>query len=107
MTSGTGGELFTDYSDHPRKTVTLTRKTQLAGVFDAVRLLPAGGTAFTVQLIPKDFLRKSGRCGNTGDWRAYATMIDRGDIRQAIDRCSKIRLPPGAGYGQFDTRLTA
>ena len=35
-------------------------------------------------------------------WRF--TMIDRGDIRQAIDRCSniwKLRLP-GAGYGQFE-----
>ena len=29
-------------------------------------------------------------------------MIDRGDIRQAIDRCSNIRASlPGAGYGQF------
>ena len=30
-------------------------------------------------------------------------MIDRGDIRQAIDRCSNIwKLLPGAGYGQFE-----
>ena len=30
-------------------------------------------------------------------------MIDRGDIRQAIDRCSNIWASlPGAGYGQFD-----
>ena len=30
-------------------------------------------------------------------------MIDRGDIRQAIDRCSNIwASPPGAGYGQFE-----
>ena len=31
-------------------------------------------------------------------------MIDRGDIRQAIDRCSNIweALLPGAGYGQFE-----
>ena len=34
-------------------------------------------------------------------------MIDRGDIRQAIDRCSNIWASlPGAGYGQFDIRLT-
>ena len=25
-------------------------------------------------------------------------MIDRGDIRQAIDRCSNIQFPLGAGY---------
>ena len=30
-------------------------------------------------------------------------MIDRGDIRQAIDRCSNIcPLLWGAGYGQFE-----
>ena len=30
-------------------------------------------------------------------------MIDRGDIRQAIDRCSNIWThSPGAGYGQFE-----
>ena len=31
------------------------------------------------------------------------SMIDRGDIRQAIDRCSNIWASPlGAGYGQFE-----
>ena len=35
-------------------------------------------------------------------------MIDRGDIRQAIDRYSNIWASlPGAGYGQFGIRLTA
>ena len=34
--------------------------------------------------------------------RGALPMIDRGDIRQAIDRCSNICLPPGAGYGQFE-----
>ena len=35
-------------------------------------------------------------------------MIDRGDIRQAIDRCSNIWASlPGAGYGQFEIALTA
>ena len=30
-------------------------------------------------------------------------MIDRGDVRQAIDRCSNIWAAlPGAGYGQFE-----
>ena len=32
-----------------------------------------------------------------------ALQIDRGDIRQAIDRCSNIWASlPGAGYGQFE-----
>ena len=35
--------------------------------------------------------------------RGALPMIDRGDIRQAIDRCSNIwASPPGAGYGQFE-----
>ena len=33
-------------------------------------------------------------------------MIDRGDIRRAIDRCSNIDLLPGAGYGQFEHKAT-
>ena len=34
---------------------------------------------------------------------ALYPMIDRGDIRQAIDRCSNIWASlPGAGYGQFE-----
>ena len=37
-----------------------------------------------------------------GAWR-FTAMIDRGDIRQAIDRCSNIWASlPGAGYGQFE-----
>ena len=40
--------------------------------------------------------------------RGALPMIDRGDIRQAIDRCGNIWASlPGAGYGQFDIRLTA
>ena len=32
-------------------------------------------------------------------------MIDRGDIRQAIDRCNNIWASlPGAGYGQFERK---
>ena len=35
--------------------------------------------------------------------RGALPMIDRGDIRQAIDRCSNIWASPlGAGYGQFE-----
>ena len=30
--------------------------------------------------------------------RGALPMIDRGDIRQAIDRCSNIQSMPGAGY---------
>ena len=47
---------------------------------------------------------KSGRCGIATRLkrRGALPMIDRGDIRQAIDRCSNIWASlPGAGYGQF------
>ena len=45
---------------------------------------------------------KSGRCGIAADYeRGALPMIDRGDIRQATDRCSNIWASlPGAGYGQ-------
>ena len=34
--------------------------------------------------------------------RGALPMIDRGDIRQAIDRCSNICLTAGAGYGRLE-----
>ncbi|HAG7749723.1 TPA: hypothetical protein HGR42_22075 [Escherichia coli] len=38
--------------------------------------------------------------------RAVLPMIDRGDIRQAIDRCSNIWASlPGAGYGQYEHKI--
>ena len=46
---------------------------------------------------------KSGRCGIAAGLleRGALPMIDRGDIRQAIDRCSNIWASlPGAGYGR-------
>ena len=59
----------------------------------------------TAQLGLKDFSpKKSGRCGIAQiKERGALPMIDRGDIRQAIDRCSNIWASlPGAGYGQFE-----
>ena len=47
---------------------------------------------------------KSGRCGIAADYeRGALPTIDRGDIRQATDRCSNIWASlPGAGYGQSE-----
>ena len=97
-----GGELFTDYSDHPRKLVTpkpkqISNARTLPASFPLVGCLP--------QLIGlKDFSpKKSGRwhCSRLRSVALY--LIDRGDIRQAIDRCSNIWASlPGAGYGQFE-----
>ena len=59
----------------------------------------------TASSLPERLLsEKSGRCGIAADGeRGALPMIDRGDIRQAIDRCSNIWASlPGAGYGQFE-----
>ena len=63
--------------------------------------MPALQAAWPERLLSE----KSGRCGIAADLseRGAFTMIDRGDIRQAIDRCSNIWASlPGAGYGQFE-----
>ena len=65
-----GGELFTDYSDHPRKLVTLNPKLKSTGR----RRTPSPAfsrwwDAYRKQLLLglKDSLRKSGRCGIAAD----------------------------------------
>ena len=98
-----GGELFTDYSDHPRKLVTLNPKLKSTGA----RTLPASSRwwdAYRKQLGLKDFSPKSQDAVALQQIeRGALPMIDRGDIRQAIDRCSNIWASlPGAGYGQFE-----
>ena len=100
-----GGELFTDYSDHPRKLVTLKPKLK-----SPRRTLPAFLCRCLPQAAwPERLSPKSQDAGIAADWRCGALpMIDRGDIRQAIDRCSNIWASlPGAGYGRSSIRLTA
>ena len=63
-----GGELFTDYSDHPRKLVTLNPKPNQQAL-DATSFFPVGG-CHCKQLGLKDFLRKSGRCTGIGRLRS-------------------------------------
>ena len=98
-----GGELFTDYSDHPRKLVTLNPKLNQQAP-DATSFFPVGGMPTASSLAWKTSLRKVRtlwHCSRLRAWRCI--MIDRGDIRQAIDRCSNIWASlPGAGYGQFE-----
>ena len=60
---------------------------QVAGRY---QLFPVGGM-LNVRSIERLLSEKSGRCGIAADGRCGALpMIDRGDIRQAIDRCSNI-----------------
>ena len=71
-------------------------------------LLSRWWDAYRKQLGLKDSLRKVRTLWHCSRLKRGAACIDRGDIRQAIDRCSNIWASlPGAGYGQFDIRLTA
>ena len=93
-----------DYSDHPRKLVTLNPKLKSAGA-GRYQLLSRWWDAYRKQLGLKDFSPKSQDAVALQQIkeRGALPMIDRGDIRRAIDRCSNIWASlPGAGYGQFE-----
>ena len=86
-------ESYYHYSDHPRKLVTLNPKLKSTG---AGRYYPVGGM-LTARRWPERDFPKSQTLWHCSRLRSGALpMIDRGDIRQAIDRCSNICLPPGA-----------
>ena len=98
-----GGELFTDYLDHPRKLVTLNPKLKSTGRRTLPASFPLVGCSPQAACL-KDFSEKSDAVAlQQIKERGALPMIDRGDIRQAIDRCSNIWASlPGAGYGQFE-----
>ena len=81
-----GGELFTDYSDHPRKLVTLNPKLKSTGA-GRYQLLSRWWDVTASSLAWKTSLRKVRtlwHCSRLAE-RGALPMIDRGDIRQAID----------------------
>ena len=99
-----GGELFTDYSGSPSQTCHAKPKTQI-NRRRRYQLLSRWWDAYRKQLGLKDFSPKSQDAVALQQIkeRGALPMIDRGDIRQAIDRCSNIWASlPGAGYGQFE-----
>ena len=72
---------------------------------DATSFFPVRWDARRKQLGLKDFSRKVGTLWHCSRLRRRGAlpMIDRDDIRQAIDRYSNIWASlPGAGYGQFE-----
>lgn len=104
-----GGSLFTDYSDHPRKLITLNQrlKSTAAGRY---QLLARYWDAYCEQLGLNDFSpsNQDAVALQQIKERGALPLIDRGDIRQAIDRCSNIWASlPGAGYGQFEHKADA
>ncbi|ELT3493877.1 TPA: glycoside hydrolase family 104 protein [Citrobacter freundii] len=99
-----GGSLFTDYSEHPRKLITLNPKLKSTAA-GRYQLLARYWDAYRKQLGLKDFSPASQDAVALQQIkeRGALPMIDRGDIRQAIDRCSNIWASlPGAGYGQLE-----
>ena len=102
-----GGELFTDYRHsqtcHAKPKTQINRRWTLPASFPLVGCLPQAA-------YPKDFSPKSQDAVALQQIkeRGALPMIDRGDIRQAIDRCSNIWASlPGAGYISSSIRLTA
>ena len=99
------GELFTDYSDHPRKLVTLNPKLKSTGA-RRYSFFPVGGMPTANSLAWKTSLRKVRTLWHCSRLRSVALYlsIDRGDIRQAIDHLllNIWASLPGAGYGQFE-----
>ena len=74
---------------------------------DATSFFPAGGMPTASSLVLKDFSGADVVLQQIKE-RGALPMIDRGDIRQAIDRCSNIWASlPGAGYTRSSIRLTA
>ena len=61
-----GGELFTDYSDHPRKLVTLNPKLKSTGA-GRYQLLSVGG--MPRQLMQHFSETDAGYCSRQGAWR--------------------------------------
>ena len=98
-----GGELFTDYSDHPRKLVTCG-KTQI----NRRRTLPASfrwWDAYRKQLGLKGLLSKVRtlwHCSRLRSVALYLWLIVVISVEN-VDRCNNIWASlPGAGYGQFE-----
>ena len=84
------GELFTDYSDHPRNRhakpkLKSTGRRTLPASFLLVGCLPQA--AWPERLLSE---KSDAVALQQIKERGALPMIDRGDIRQAIDRCSNI-----------------
>ena len=92
------GELFTDYSDHPRKLVTPKPKTQINLTPDATSFFPVGGMPTASSLAWKTSLRKDGLWHCSRLKAAYLVVVVISVRRWS--RCSNIWASlPGAGHG--------
>ena len=88
---------------HAKPKTQINRRRTLPASFPLVGCLPQA--AWPERLSPKS---QDAVALQQIKERGALPMIDRGDIRQAIDRCSNIWASlPGAGYGCLSIRLTA
>ena len=62
-----GGELFTDYSDHPRKLVTLSPKLNPTGAWTLPASFPLVGCLPQAAWPERLLSERSGRCGIAAD----------------------------------------
>ena len=69
-----GGELFTDYSDHPRKLVTLNPKLNQQAP-DATSFFPLVGCLPQAAWPERLLSEKSGRCGHCSRLRSVALYL--------------------------------
>lgn len=103
-----GGNLFTDYSDHPRKLVNLPKlgiKSTAAGRY---QLLIKWWDAYRKILNLKDFSPASQNAVAIQQIKERRALpdIEAGDIVSAISKCRNIWASlPGAGYGQHEHKL--
>ena len=83
---------------HAKPKTQITRRWTLPASFPLVGCLTASSLAWKTSLRKVRTLWHCSRLASVA-----LTAIDRGDIRQAIDRCSNIWASlPGAGYGQLE-----
>lgn len=102
-----GGSLFTDYSDHPRKLITLNPKLKSTAA-GRYQLLSKWWDAYRKQLGLKDFSPASQDAVALQQIKERKALadIDAGNIAAAIQKCSNIWASlPGAGYGQHEHKL--
>ena len=95
-------ESYSLITPSPRKLVTLNPKLKSTAA-GRYQLFPVGGMP-TAQRTERSSPKSQDAVAlQQIKERGALPMIDRGDIRQAIDRCSNIWASlPGAGYGQFE-----
>ncbi|GKV89292.1 glycoside hydrolase family 24 protein [Pectobacterium carotovorum] len=102
-----GGSIFTDYSDHPRKLIVLSKslKSTAAGRY---QLLSRYWDAYKKQLGLKDFSPASQDAVAIQQIKERRALpdIESGDIKTAIGKCANIWASlPGAGYGQHEHKI--